>query len=136
LKRNELKVLLTELGSYVQDECKGDEDKILSSGFEVARQGSPYGILPAPVGLLAKPGIIIGTVLLQWKRLQGARSYVIQMNAADPNVEASWEGQGTSTHSRFIAEGLTSGQVYWFRVRALGAAGEGGQSDPAHSRAQ
>ena len=65
---------------------------------------------------------------LGWDKVRGARSYVIQF-CADPMHDANWQHAGVSTKSSFIVTGLTAGVKYWFRVAAVGTAGQGAWSD-------
>ncbi len=71
-----------------------------------------------------------GELDLSWDAVSGARSYLIQKRT-DPNTPSSWTHAGTSTKSSITISGLTSGTRYWFRVSAVGAAGQSGWSDPA-----
>jgi hypothetical protein len=136
LRTKEVKTLLKELGVYVQDESKGDEMKILSSGFDVIVRGGPVGPLPAATNVTGKTGAAIGTSELHWDKVKGAGAYIVEKTSGDPSVEAGWTVHGYTTRSRYVATGLTTGQVNWFRIKAIGAAGVGAQSDPVRSVAQ
>ncbi|MEI6236400.1 MAG: fibronectin type III domain-containing protein [Planctomycetota bacterium] len=71
-----------------------------------------------------------GTVDLTWDKVRGANSYMIQ-KSPDPITGGSWTMGAISTKSSATLSGLTSGTKYWFRVAAIGAAGQGAWSDPA-----
>jgi hypothetical protein len=132
LRRSELKSLLVELASYIQTQSGGDEDKILSTGFEVVRRGEPVGPLSPPAALVARTGEDIGTVSLLWYAVTGAHSYMVERNDTDPINEELWKPEGYTTSSHgYVSASLQTGHVYWYRVRAIGAAGVGAQSDPA-----
>jgi hypothetical protein len=129
----ELKELLKQLGSYVEDESKGSEEKIISSGFEVAQRGGTSGPLPAPINELAKAGMAISTIDLSWKRVKGARVYLVEINTTDPMNEANWQVINYTTKTHFTVTGLTTGQICFFRTKAIGVAGIGAASDPARA---
>lgn len=128
---------LTSLGAYVQSASGGDESKILSSGLSLRAANAAVGLLPAPDNFAASLGDLPGDVDLTWNRIPGAASYVIQFTTTDPNAEGTtWTNSTPSTRSSTTVTGLKSGTRYWFRVAALGAAGQGPWSDPATKMAQ
>ncbi len=129
--RRELIALLNRLGTYVELTSKGDEQQILSSGFDVAGGNAPIGPVTAPAGLVAIVSAFIGSIDLDWKPVRGALTYLMQINAVDPDTEAEWKQLAVVSQSKFSAQGLQTGTVYWFRVAAIGAAGQGPFSDPA-----
>ena len=62
--------------------------------------------------------------MLHVARLAGARTYEIQLAQSDPSLEENWKSATSSaTASQLLVEGLTPGQTYWLRVRAIGGAG-------------
>ena len=99
----------------------------------VRKDSNPLGVLPAPTDVLAKIGDMEGTVDVKWKKVVGAKSYVVEI--ATDLATANWAYAGASTSAKFTATGLTTGKKYMFRVAALGAAGLSPQSDPAISMA-
>jgi len=123
-------LVLTQAALYVENISAGDVAKILSSGMSVKDTGAPVGQLLAPQNLYAEVGGGDGEVDLNWKPVLGAKSYLIQMTT-DPNVPDSWAFKKNATDSFTAITGLTSGTKYWFRVAAVGAAGQGDFSDPA-----
>lgn len=110
----------------------GDAGKIESLGLSAYTQGGAPAIgLPAQVlNLVATTGDFEGTMDTAWDKVRGASSYIIQ-KSPDPITGTSWTLAGVSTKSSATISGLTSGQKYWFRVAAVGAAGQGPWSDPA-----
>jgi len=80
-------------------------------------------------------GSLEGDVFLRWKPVKGARVYYVQFTP-DPLDPAAFAELGYSSKSRFTAFGLTPGQVYWFRVSAIGPVDRGPWSDPANARAK
>ena len=82
--------------------------------------------LPAPDLKLTRNGKS-GVLLATSHRVRGGNSYEVQTcTAADPAVEANWKHATTSTGSRGIElMGLTPGQLYYVRMRAVGGRGPG-----------
>ncbi|MBI5775239.1 MAG: fibronectin type III domain-containing protein [Verrucomicrobia bacterium] len=122
------------LANYVELTAEGDTPKIQSAGFDVRGPVAPVGPLPAPANLAATMGDMAGEIDLQWDALNGANSYIVQQNT-DPNNAAGWTQTCVSTNSSCSATGLTSGTVYYFRICAVGAAGQGPWSDVAQKMA-
>jgi chitodextrinase len=73
-----------------------------------------------------------GEIDLNWQPVRGAASYAIVRSTTGNVANAGdWAAAGTSTKSKASVSGLTSGTRYWFRVAAVGSAGQGPWSDPA-----
>ncbi len=127
-KRRVLEGLLTDRGGYVDRVSGGDATKILTSGFEVRATPSPVGAMTAPLHLTSSMGDMSGEIDLQWDPVKGAKSYIVECrtHGATPG---SWTQAKICTSSRISVTGLTPGQEYAFRVRAVGSAGEGPWSD-------
>lgn len=123
--------VLTALGSYVESVSQGDVEKILSAGMEIRDEAAPIGTLPAPENFSASDGDLDGEIDLAWNRVRGAASYVIQTSAD----ATTWSGDRVSTKSKYVYGGLPVGVKTWFRVAAVGAAGQGPWSNPAFAMA-
>jgi hypothetical protein len=128
----ELDGALTDEGAYIQSASGGDSTKIASSGAPIAPPSGPVGPMPAPQNLRATGGDLEGTADLQWDPVRGAKSYIGECASA---ATGPWTQVYVGSKSSTTADGLTSGTTYWFRVRAVGAAGPGPWSDPATKRA-
>ncbi|MCP5541842.1 MAG: fibronectin type III domain-containing protein [Akkermansiaceae bacterium] len=126
--REKLELETTGRGNYVETKAKKDAAKILSAGFEVRGTAAPIGELPAPINFLAKMGAQSGQILLTWKKVHGASSYVIHCREHDV-AGAAWEQVKIVTAAKLKVESLVPGKNYAFRVRAVGAAGESPWSD-------
>lgn len=122
--------LIRQLADYVQSASGGNEEKILSAGFEVRREPSPIGIPEAPQFRFARIGKHEGEIDLRWHRSNGARTYNVQRSTVPNNAE-SWTTIALITKSTYTDTGLNSGSKYWYRVAAIGAAGQSSWSDPA-----
>lgn len=128
-KLSDLDSVLNQLAAYVESTAKGDETKIKSAGMSVKATSTPFGIPPAPENLLAVAANE-GEISLSWDGIKGSKSYVIQM-ATDISGAGNWAISKISTKSKADVSKLESGIKYWFRVAAVGAAGQGPWSDPA-----
>ena len=120
--------LISQLANYVENTTNGDRAQIESAGFSVRNQPSPIGELPAPEDLQAAPSEHAGTADVSWKPVRGARAYLIERA---PDAQAlEWDVIGSSTKKEASLNSMVSGTKYWFRVAALGTAGQSAYSDP------
>ena len=74
-KNEELNSLIRQLRDYVNGVANGDEDLVLSSGFEASKVPAPIGPLPQVEDVKGKGGDGDGSVFLRWKSVYGAKSY-------------------------------------------------------------
>jgi hypothetical protein len=65
---------------------------------------------------------------VRWNAVRGARAYVIERTPE--GTEPQWTVIGSSTKKQATLNSMVSGTKYWFRVAALGAAGQSAYSDP------
>ena len=124
-----LDLIVSQLANYVENTSGGDPTKITSSGFSVRNPSTPIGDLPAPQDLTALGSDSAGTMDLKWSVVRGAKSYVVE-RAADGTGPLDYTQVDTPTKTRARVNTMTSGQRYWFRVAAVGAAGPSPWSNP------
>ena len=124
----ELDALLQQEANYVENIAKGEAAIILLSGFPLAQEPAPIGQLSPPQNLLGIATDIEGQTKLKWNLVRGAKSYIVEC-ATSP--DGPWVPVTVTTRISCLATNLTPGTKYWFRVRAVGAAGLSGWSDPA-----
>lgn len=103
------------------------DEQILATGFALRAAPSPIGPLPAPLDLLAVMADNPGEMKLTWAPVRGAKVY--EVDCKEHTDAAPWERVKSITRSKMTVTGLESGKTYAFRVRAVGAAGEGPWSD-------
>ena len=65
---------------------------------------------------------------MSWKSVRGSKAYVIERAVDGPSQ--NWAVIGTSTRGKAVLNSMTSGMKYWFRVAAVGSAGQSAWSDP------
>ena len=135
IARKSMKDLIIQEATYVENVANGDEGKIIDGGFEVRKRPVPSPIPGEPDRVTVAVGSYTGTVQLSY-RSKDARSYLIFITETDPSLAAAqWTVAGSTTQREFTVEGLASGKAYWFKVSALGTAGESPACEPVMSRA-
>jgi hypothetical protein len=123
--------MLRKLGAYVAAVANLPED-VLSAGFDVRKQPEPPSALLRPVGLEARRSDKAGEVDIAWKKVSGSQHYLLEMCTADPTLPGtSWSLMAYTSRARYQVGNLTPGTWYWFRVMAMGTAGQSPYSDPA-----
>lgn len=130
LAKKKLFATMTALTGYVQTTSLGDEDRILSAGFELKRKPVRLGMLPPPSNFRAAFGVHPGEIILRWAGVYGRSDYFVQMST-DPNRADSWTDvpKGHTGKIRLVVSGLTPGQVYYFRIFTECVAGTSGPSE-------
>ena len=113
---------------YVQTIARHDLAMLLSSGFEAASTNRSRSPLPKPA-IQAVVNEVSGKLLMRGDSLLNARSYQVQMMAANGNV---WVDAGDFTGARRMEIGpVTPGTTYSLRYRAVGGStGHSEWSDP------
>ncbi|MBI5688294.1 MAG: fibronectin type III domain-containing protein [Verrucomicrobia bacterium] len=139
LKRNdamrELRHAAWLLRAGVVSQTGGEAAALVSLGLELVAEKKRIGLLPAPDGLKALPGLLAGSVLLRWARVRRRRpSYLVEMST-DPDGNAGWKHVGAFTRRKCTVTGLEPGKEYWFRVATLARAGTGPWGSPVRCRA-
>ncbi len=97
--------------AYVQRVSNGDEAKILSSGFSVAKPHGPHH----KAVLAAIDALNSGELKLVAQTVEKAGSYDWQMSEDDK----IWVTIGQSTAASYFVTGLTPVKIYYFRYRAV-----------------
>jgi len=124
--RRPLERILRELAAYVQHASRGDQIRVLASGFAIRRTSGhaprvASELLQAPVGLRIRRGKASGQVFVRCKAVRWARLY--QWRYATAQAPASWIFAETSSSSASVIEGLVAGTQYKLQVRAYGRRG-------------
>lgn len=120
-KREVLRALLTELGNYVTEASEGDKSRLLTSGFDLARQKGE-SVLPPIERLTVEIGPP-GEAVTSIKKIPGARAYVHQYTTQPDKGENGWVSY-TSTDRQYRFVKLESAVRHWFRVIAVGIGGQ------------
>ncbi|MCX6351107.1 MAG: hypothetical protein NTX03_04505 [Bacteroidetes bacterium] len=120
--------VLTNLATYVQGASRGDEAKIKGASMEVKKEKSPSHLPIHVTDLRITHGDFAAEVDLRWRRIKNAKSYVIE-TATDPTA-GEWQMIMIVTKTKAKVLNQPIGQKMWYRVAAIGAAGQGAWSQP------
>lgn len=130
IRRIALYLMVVKFADYVQTESGGDEEIILSAGFEVRKQPSPRPIPAIPSTVKVRPASHEGQLVVVVKPVSNAKAYLFRMYQGSLNEAPVIIG--VSVHNgRFVVQNLNSLTRYWFSVCAVNASGSSGWSDPA-----
>lgn len=121
-------LMVAQLASYVDGASNGNAIIIESAGFETRATPTPVGELPAPTDVQVAPSEHAGSAAVKWKATRGAVAFIIERAEDGPTLE--WKVISNGTKKRASVNSMISGKKYWFRVAAIGAAGQSAWSDP------
>ncbi len=113
-----LNQMLSQLADYVNTTTT-DSALLSSTGFELNKLPQPITIT-APENPTLTDGGGGGRLLLKFKAVKGASSYVFQYTSDPTLQENSWVSFPATTTS-FTFTGLTKGTTYYCRALAVGA---------------
>lgn len=125
--RNELLMVLVDLGGYVQTACLNSLAIFVTSGFEAIKPRATSVVPPTPTNARLTQGEESGTAVLQFKKSRNTQSCSIQ-TASSPN--GPWTDHGVTSRSKTTLTNLPTLAVTWTRVKANGAAGSSGWTEP------
>lgn len=121
---------LKGVAGFTQAATDGDPVKILSAGFDVRRERTApvrvEQVRQVRVSFTGNPGYSE----VRWKREANADAYAVE-RSPDPITETSWGRVGTVTEPKYMGNGATPGQRYWYRVAGVNRLGQGPWSEPA-----
>jgi len=118
-KEKQFDLIIVQLAGYVESVAAGDEQKILSSGFEV-RKFTPHSIQTDVVKAGNLPGEVIVKAMLapDDKNILHEWQYCIDVLPAD-NTVAGWIGLKPTTKANITISNLVSGSKVWVRHLAI-----------------
>jgi len=122
--------LVTQLAAYVESIAGRDDTLITSAGMETKGSRTPSTVPTAPQGVSASAGEHEGEIILAWKPVPNARSYIIE-SSLDPATANGWTQVGIATAATKSIGNLTTGKLSWFSIAAVGALGQSGWSEHA-----
>jgi hypothetical protein len=127
-----LRVALNSFAQSVDTLYGGDAASLQAIGLPLRGTPQPVGALPAPGNLRSYAGPDEECIRLRWNKVRGANHYEL-FHATNPAGPWTWVTSPVGTRTECLE--LTSGTEYYFRVRAVGAAGKGAWSDITRKRA-
>lgn len=121
--KNDLKekliILLRELGETIQLKAKDDEWLVITSGYKFTKPPKKTNI-EKPEQFQVLPGKQNGQIILQAKRVKGAKAYLFKYTRGPVNNETRWETI-TSTQRKIVISNLPLGIQFFFQMAAIGA---------------
>jgi hypothetical protein len=120
--KNDLRALvikkLQTAAEYVVETAQGNETTLISSGFDLAKHkgGAP---LTTPTAFKVSAGPNNGEIILQVKRIVGAKAYLYQYTADPVTPDSKWE-TFSSTRCKKTLTNLPLGVKLWFRMAVIG----------------
>jgi hypothetical protein len=122
-KNQSRNVLENSLGSaaiQVQDLSAGDEELIVSAGFDVKRKPTPVGMLERPDNVKANPGPTRGSLEISWNVVPGAYMYEMEYTESPRTADSKTSRISTTKH-KAVLDSLVRGQAYAIQVAAAGS---------------
>ena len=118
----EVLALARQLGNYVESNCGGSVEVLLSSGFDAQRAASPPQLPARPINPSFTDGETSGAMFLRFSGdgSGNTRNYSVQYAE---NISGPWIDRGITSNTKVEISGLTPGKVYFGRARAHSAAG-------------
>jgi hypothetical protein len=110
---------LKQVGEFVLVESKGAELPMITSGFSLYKPVDEIK-LKKPTQFRITPGKNQGEIIMQVRRVKGARSYVYQWTPFPITTESVWESV-VDTRCKKVISKLPLGVNYCFRMAAVGA---------------
>jgi hypothetical protein len=120
--------LLRKEAFYVEGVADGDENILVSSGFELSKDPIPS----QRDAFFVLKGVDIGSVLIGCIAVPNAGAY-LWFHSADKNLpvaEKDWILEGASTQRKTTLSNLVPEKTYWFIYRAVTPQGLMEWSDP------
>jgi hypothetical protein len=111
--------LLRELGEIISIKSNGDEWLLIRSGFEIGKPPKKI-TLEKPEEFQVLPGKINGQIILQAKRVKGAKAYLYQYTRGPLTDDSTWETIN-STKRKIVISNLPLGVNFFFRMAAIGS---------------
>lgn len=122
-KRKALIDLVHKLSYYVLFIAGGNETVAMSSGYNIAKGYTTSADIEKPYSLKLENGPNDGELLLRFKKVKGAKSYIYQFAEGPITSDTVWQSQSGTT-SKVVLKGLKSCTKYWCRVVAIGVRGQ------------
>ena len=115
--------LMNTLLLYIAVASGGDQQKIEDIGLKVKRAPGVPPTMTQVLGLSGTPGVFAGVSLLKWKRMVGAKYYLVQKS---PDGLTGWlDMDEPPTKAKMTVSGLVSETASFFRVAAGNGLGLG-----------
>ena len=111
-------LLLRDWAVYINLVSKGNVEMLTSSGLPLSKDPAPSHI-EAPQNLRVEQGKALGSLILRFKAVKSASSYLFQKTNDPVTKDSVWESV-VSSKAQFEFTDLEQGEKCWFRVVACG----------------
>lgn len=117
--KSALITMLSQLADYINLTAQGDDAILAQSGYELDKIPEPIK-MKAPEGVMLLDGGNSGELVLKFKSVAGASSYLFQYTTDQLLGDCSWVSIPATTTS-YTFSGLAKGTTYHCRAIAVGA---------------
>ena len=117
-QRDNLTDLLIQLANSVMTTANGDKTMLISSGFQLAKEGETTPIVK-PASISLTDGLNAGELTVKVPRVKGSTSYAAQYTPDPLTAESVWTSVMTSS-SKCTLTNLDSGKKFWARMAVIG----------------
>ncbi len=132
LRRKELLFIVNQEGAYVQEASGGNDEKILSSGFDIRGNNTPHPVTPGAVGnVRLSDGSNNGKIRVDWDKADNAVIYVI-LTSLNPDFGNLGEPKGITTKTHKEIGNFDPGTKVWVKIVPLGREEMGPNSEPLY----
>jgi len=125
--------ILSALASYVNSKAPGDVEKLISSGFPLAKQPSPINALEQPMIKVFKHTQWENKVNMMWNSIPGALVYLVERSSDTQKGE--WSIAVITSKLSWLVERSANGGMFNYRVCAIGSSGQGPYSNVKQPKA-
>ncbi|MDE3182012.1 MAG: hypothetical protein KGM16_01225 [Bacteroidota bacterium] len=116
--RDNLTGLLIQLANSVMTTANGDKTMLISSGFELAKEGETTPIVK-PASISLTDGLNAGELVVKVPRVKGSIGYGPQYTTDPLTTGSQWTAFMTTT-SKYTFTNLEPAKKYWCRVAVIG----------------
>jgi hypothetical protein len=115
---------LSRLAGYANSAALGDVEKLMSSGFELVKEGKPRSEVTMPY-MHARRVFMPGSLEIGWTSIRGALVYELERTTDPFAEEPRWERVLITSRPWHEMKGLEPNTWHAFRVKAIGTRAEG-----------
>lgn len=116
--RDALTAALIQLANSVMTTANGDKTMLISSGFDLAKEGETTPIVK-PDSIMLTDGLNAGELVVKIPAVAGAKGYGPQYTTDPLTADSQWT-QFMTTTCKYTFKNLVTSKRYWCRVAAIG----------------
>jgi len=117
-QRDNVTALLIQLANSVMTTANGDKTMLISSGFDLAKEGETTPITK-PASISLTDGNNAGELVVKVPRVKGSTGYGPQYTTDPLTTKSEWTAFMTTT-SKYTFTNLEPAKKYWCRVAVVG----------------